>query len=87
MTRTLRAYNARQKQWELVSTEKGSGLQNLGTGQREGAEVHPTTDIAMLIEQEKSELLRRADSAMYQAKSKGKNQVVVSRSRGPEVSQ
>jgi len=40
VTRTLRAYNARQKQWELVSTEKGSGLQNLGTGQREGAEVH-----------------------------------------------
>jgi len=51
------------------------------------AEHIPTTDIAMLIEQEKSELLRRADSAMYQAKSKGKNQVVVSRSRGPEVSQ
>ena len=32
-----------------------------------------------LVEQEKSELLRRADSAMYQAKSQGKNQVVVSR--------
>jgi hypothetical protein len=39
VTRTLRAYNARLDQWELVSTEGGSGLQNLGTGQRRGAEV------------------------------------------------
>ena len=31
------------------------------------------------MEQEKSELLRRADAAMYRAKSLGKNQVVVSR--------
>ena len=31
------------------------------------------------IEQEKSDLLRRADAAMYRAKSRGKNQVVVSR--------
>src|SRR5581483_7506495 len=43
------------------------------------AEHIPTTDTSMLVEQEKSELLRRADSAMYQAKSQGKNQVVVSR--------
>jgi diguanylate cyclase (GGDEF)-like protein len=43
------------------------------------AEHIPTDDASMLIEQEKSDLLRRADSAMYQAKSKGKNQVVVSR--------
>ncbi|HUJ14326.1 MAG TPA: sensor domain-containing diguanylate cyclase [Thermoanaerobaculia bacterium] len=43
------------------------------------AEHIPTADSAMLVEQEKSELLRRADSAMYEAKSKGKNQVVVSR--------
>src|SRR5579872_783853 len=40
------------------------------------AEHLPTTDVSMLVKQEKSELLRRADSAMYQAKSKGKNQVV-----------
>jgi diguanylate cyclase (GGDEF)-like protein len=31
------------------------------------------------LEQEKSDLLRRADAAMYQAKSRGKNLVVVSR--------
>jgi hypothetical protein len=40
VTRTIRAYNAKLDQWELVSTEKGGGLQNLGTGQRDGAEVH-----------------------------------------------
>ena len=50
------------------------------------AEHIPTSDAGLLIEQEKSDLLRRADSAMYQAKSQGKNQVVVSRSRGSEVS-
>ncbi|PYQ59202.1 MAG: hypothetical protein DMF58_12500 [Acidobacteria bacterium] len=43
------------------------------------AEHIPTTDSSTLVEQEKSEWLRRADSAMYQAKSKGKNQVAVSR--------
>lgn len=36
-----------------------------------------TTDLS--IEIEKSELLRRADAAMYRAKSLGKNQVVISR--------
>ena len=39
VTRTLRAYNAALDQWELVSTDQGSGLQNLGTGHREGAEM------------------------------------------------
>jgi diguanylate cyclase (GGDEF)-like protein len=39
----------------------------------------PTTNTSMSIEQEKSELLRRADAAMYRAKSQGKNKVVVSR--------
>ena len=43
------------------------------------AEHIPHDDSRILVEQEKSELLRRADSAMYQAKSQGKNQVVVSR--------
>jgi diguanylate cyclase (GGDEF)-like protein len=42
------------------------------------AEHIPCADSSRLVEQEKSELLRRADSAMYQAKSQGKNQVVVS---------
>lgn len=43
------------------------------------AEHVPTTDTSMAVEQEKSDLLRRADAAMYRAKSAGKNQVVISR--------
>jgi hypothetical protein len=43
MTSTLRAYNAVLDRWELVSTEGGSGLQNVGTGGKVGSE--------MLIEQ------------------------------------
>jgi hypothetical protein len=38
-TVTFRAYNARLDQWELVSAESGTGLQNTGTGRREAAEV------------------------------------------------
>jgi hypothetical protein len=37
---TLRAYNAALDQWELVSAESGTGLQNVGTGHRVGAEMH-----------------------------------------------
>src|SRR6266849_3709031 len=43
------------------------------------AEHLPSTDASVSVEQEKSDLLRRADSAMYRAKSLGKNQVVVSK--------
>jgi diguanylate cyclase (GGDEF)-like protein len=39
----------------------------------------PSTDAAGSLEQEKSDLLRRADAAMYRAKSLGKNLVVVSK--------
>jgi hypothetical protein len=39
MTHTLRAYNAVLDQWELVSTEGGTGLQNIGTGRRVGGEM------------------------------------------------
>ena len=35
---TLRAYNAVLDQWELVSAEQGTGLQNVGTAHRVGAE-------------------------------------------------
>jgi len=37
---TLRAYNAVLDQWELVSAEQGTGLQNVGTARKVGAEMH-----------------------------------------------
>src|SRR5437899_8895143 len=40
VTNTLRAYNAVLDQWELVSTEQGTGLQNVGTAHRVGEEMH-----------------------------------------------
>ena len=40
VTRTLRSWNSHSERWELVSTEGSSGLQNLGTGRRDGGEVH-----------------------------------------------
>lgn len=39
-TTTLRAYSNARDEWDLVSMEDGSGLQNLGTGRKEGSEVH-----------------------------------------------
>lgn len=37
---TLRAYNAVLDQWELVTAESGTGLQNVGTARRVGSEMH-----------------------------------------------
>src|SRR5438552_4412135 len=37
---TLRAYNAVLDQWELVSAEQATGLQNVGTAHKVGAERH-----------------------------------------------
>lgn len=37
---TLRVYNAVLDRWELVSAEAGTGLQNVGTAWRVGAEMH-----------------------------------------------
>lgn len=37
---TLRSYNAVLDQWELISAELGTGLQNFGTAKRVGDEVH-----------------------------------------------
>jgi hypothetical protein len=37
---TLRGYNAVLDQWELVSAEAGTGLQNQGTGRKVGDEMH-----------------------------------------------
>ncbi|HEX3878242.1 MAG TPA: hypothetical protein VHW24_14725 [Bryobacteraceae bacterium] len=40
VTSTLRAYNAGLDRWELVGMVEGGGLQDVGTGQRVGGEVH-----------------------------------------------
>lgn len=40
VTSTLRNYNAVADRWELVGADAGSGLQDFGTGQRVGAEMH-----------------------------------------------
>jgi hypothetical protein len=39
-TATLRAYNAQLDRWELVSTEQGGGLANMGVGRKVGNEMH-----------------------------------------------
>jgi diguanylate cyclase (GGDEF)-like protein len=54
-------------------------LQNVISASIGIAQHIPNREGAQSIEHEKSELLRRADAAMYRAKSRGKNQVVVSR--------
>jgi len=40
VTTTLRAYNAAADRWELVGLDDGSGLQDVGTARRVGAEMH-----------------------------------------------
>ena len=40
VTSTLRSYNAGLDRWELVGMVQGGGLQDVGTGQRVGDEVH-----------------------------------------------
>ena len=40
VTTTMRAYNAMLDRWELVGMDEGNGLQDIGTGQRVGTEVH-----------------------------------------------
>lgn len=37
---TIRSYNAVLDRWELISAEEGTGLQNFGTAQKVGAEIH-----------------------------------------------
>jgi hypothetical protein len=40
VTSTLRSYNAGLDRWELVGMTEGGGLQDVGTGQRVGREIH-----------------------------------------------
>ena len=37
---TVRAYNAAADRWELIGMDSGGGLQDFGTGQRIGSEMH-----------------------------------------------
>lgn len=40
VTSTLRNYNKFRARWELIGSEPGSGLQDVGTGKRVGDEMH-----------------------------------------------
>jgi hypothetical protein len=40
VTSTVRSYNAGLDRWELVGMVEGGGLQDVGTGERVGGEVH-----------------------------------------------
>jgi hypothetical protein len=40
VTTTLRNYNSALDRWELIGADAGTGLQDFGTGQRVGGEVH-----------------------------------------------
>lgn len=40
VTMTLRNYNSALDRWELVGADAGTGLQDMGTGRRVGAEMH-----------------------------------------------
>ncbi|MPY89945.1 MAG: hypothetical protein GEU99_18735 [Luteitalea sp.] len=40
VTTTIRAYNAVLDRWELVGMDEGRGLQDVGTGQSVGEEIH-----------------------------------------------
>jgi hypothetical protein len=40
VTTTLRAYNAVADRWELVGMDQGNGLQDIGTAERAGADMH-----------------------------------------------
>ena len=40
LTTTIRSYNALLDRWELIGMERGNGLQDFGTAQRDGNEMH-----------------------------------------------
>jgi diguanylate cyclase (GGDEF)-like protein len=60
-------------------------LENIITASIGVAQYVPDVKTPRSIEQEKSDLVRRADAAMYRAKSLGKNRVVISRAGGDFV--
>jgi hypothetical protein len=40
VTTTLRNYNGARERWELIGADGGTGLQDFGTGQKVGQEIH-----------------------------------------------
>ena len=40
VTTTLRNFNGALDRWELIGADAGTGLQDFGTGKKEGAEIH-----------------------------------------------
>ena len=76
MRRTIEATTFLDREWGLGNPPlnlRGIISASIGIAQ------HVPAQRVQSVEHEKSELLRRADAAMYHAKSRGKNQVVVSR--------
>jgi len=59
VTRTLRVYNPARSEWDLVST--GDGLHDLGTGRREGDEMHIEQKFGMMTEQPSTWRIRYYD--------------------------
>jgi diguanylate cyclase (GGDEF)-like protein len=69
-----------QREWGFKNPPLN--LQKLITASIGVAQYVADPNTSLSIEQEASELLRRADAAMYRAKSLGKNKVVISRAGG-----
>jgi diguanylate cyclase (GGDEF)-like protein len=73
--RSIHDYVFLERDWGLGNAPLN--LQGIISASLGIAQYVPAGDGSSSIEQEKSDLLRRADAAMYRAKSLGKNQVVV----------
>ena len=79
--RTIEANVFLEREWGFsMPPLRLSGILAVSIGM---AEYRPAPQAQLSIEQEKNELLRRADAAMYRAKSLGGNRVVVSGASEP----
>jgi len=75
--RTIETNTFLSREWGFSNS--ALNIRNVLSASLGMAEHIPDRNSTVAIEQEKSDLLRRADAAMYRAKSLGKNQVVVIR--------
>ena len=71
VTTTLRAYNAVLDQWELVGMHTGDGLNDTGSGRRDGAEMHIEQTFGVMSQQPATMRIRyfniKADSFSWSA--------------------